>query len=219
MITFRLLNVNDGNGYYTREGKVYYPSKYTKLYNPIYDSSPIRIVNAVGGKTALYDIEMRSAIKFSSSFISTDNAGTIIVQGCKIVGSYVGIYDDGTQQGGYLYVDRCYFENIKTFGIYPAKQHAIITHNKSFNVGTCEYNYGQHIRAGSASSYIGYNELINYGYCGIIASATTCVVEHNILRYTPEYAEYAKIGLVEDGGAIYTGQQDTNLIIRFNKIS
>ena len=131
---------------------------------------------------------------------------------------YNGIYDKATIAGGAFYVDHCYFENVYCFGIYPGLNSSYITYNKCYNVGECGSYYGQCLRAGHGVSYIGYNELVNYGYCGIIASNTTCVVEHNILMYTPDYFKYAEVFQAEDSGAIYTGQKNKNLIIRYNTI-
>lgn len=214
---FRLFNFDDGVGYYTREEKVFFPSKYNKLYCPVYTTNPFTITNA-SGKIALYDVKFVGFTRYGYAVINTINTGTIIIQGCRFVGAYTCLYETGTSQGGYIYIDNCYFENVKERANYSAGNHVIITNNKSYNVGTCEFNAGQHFRAGNLSSYIGYNELINYGYCGVVGSASTCVIEHNLLKYTEEYADYAKVGLVADSGAIYTGLRDEKCIIRFNKI-
>lgn len=216
-IAFQILNHDDGEGYYIRDNKLYYPAKHGKLYNPSFIGGLFNIENT-NGTVAFYNITLKSRGPYQYNVINTVNTGTIIIKKCRIVDVYTGLYDNSTQPGGAIYIDNCYYENVDCFGVYPGLNSAYITNNLCYNVGTCAYNHGQCLRAGAGVSYIGYNELVNYGYCGIIASNTTCVVEHNTLKYTDDYFEYAKTFLPEDGGAIYTGQKNNNLIIRYNKI-
>ena len=131
-------------------------------------------------------------------------------------------------------VDRCYFNNIFSFGVRFDHLHGIYSQNPYMEVTNSTFrniaHYGTNTYAirSTGKAYIGGNEFIDTNYGAIFAGHVNSrtwdylhsihLIEHNYIHYTPEWIEKRKTFGLQDSGDIYVSVNNIMAVVRLNTI-
>lgn len=131
-------------------------------------------------------------------------------------------------------VDRCYFNNIFSFGVRFDHLHGIYSQNPYMEVTNSTFrniaHYGTNTYAirSTGKAYIGGNEFIDTNYGAIFAGHVNSrtwdylhsihLIEDNYIHYTPEWIEKRKTFGLQDSGDIYVSVNNIMAVVRLNTI-
>ena len=222
---YTLINYPLSKGIHIANGRIYIPKRYKKIR-----------VNKGG-----------QFITFAYCTFNSLEISGLKLNGCGNSYSSIGVYSSTFNKGAFIHHN--FFTNISSMAISAtlnrnvvisdnsiqnSRQQAIeggginttICRNKLKNIGWMLNTRA--ITGGGEQLHICDNVIQDFNYCAIACGSTTAnnnaskltfVIERNNVSYSTEYLEQHLLGLLADGGAIYSGPQCTQGIIRNNVIA
>lgn len=207
----------DNDSVHIRDNKVYFPAKYSTLSNSkwVNENKASLSINNSQGVISFKDINFiggpraGSLIQIGTS--SDTSQAQIIISECTFESQDIMVYRSGDA--------KVYFINNTSnhCGQYGIVGGTYVLNNKFYYSGYNNDNDGQCVKAMGTNWYYANNYFENCNYCSLALSGSG-IAEHNLMYYTKEYFDKAKDDNLMDGGAIYAGPYNTDIIIRYNTV-